>query len=122
MWLHVIFLSGSESVQVFIIYICIAVGDSVIRAHHIGRLDFSLSWHMGEVRENLGDARISIKMLTKCPPTFHQTNVLHNDLKKDAIDEFGIKYCTSNPVWELLLREYWRKSMIIGEKNTDKGD
>jgi hypothetical protein len=25
--------------------------------------------------------------------------VLHNDLKKDAINEFGIKYWTSNPVW-----------------------
>jgi hypothetical protein len=29
---------------------------------------------------------------TACPPTFHKTNVLHNDLKKDAINEFGIKY------------------------------
>ena len=36
---------------------------------------------------------------TACPPTFHKTNVLHNDLKKDAINEFGIKYWTSNPVW-----------------------
>jgi hypothetical protein len=25
--------------------------------------------------------------------------VLHYDLKKDAINEFGIKYWTSNPVW-----------------------
>jgi hypothetical protein len=24
---------------------------------------------------------------------------LNNDLKKDAINEFGIKYWTSNPVW-----------------------
>jgi hypothetical protein len=36
---------------------------------------------------------------TACSPTFHKTNVLHNDLKKDAINEFGIKYWTSNPVW-----------------------
>jgi hypothetical protein len=36
---------------------------------------------------------------TACSPTFYKTNVLHNDLKKDAIDEFGIKYWTSNPVW-----------------------
>jgi hypothetical protein len=36
---------------------------------------------------------------TACPPTFHKTNVLHNDLKKDAINEFEIKYWTSNPVW-----------------------
>jgi hypothetical protein len=52
-------------------------------------------------------------------PYLFKTNVLHNDLKKDAINEFGIKYWTSNPAWELLLCEYWRKSMIIGEKNTD---
>jgi hypothetical protein len=32
-------------------------------------------------------------------PYLHKTNVLHNDLKKDAINEFGIKYRTSNPVW-----------------------
>ena len=36
---------------------------------------------------------------TACSPTFHKTNVLHNDLKKDAINEFGIKYWTSNSVW-----------------------
>ena len=36
---------------------------------------------------------------TACSPTFHKTNMLHNDLKKDAIYEFGIKYWTSNPVW-----------------------
>ena len=36
---------------------------------------------------------------TACSPTFHKTNVLHNNLKKDAINEFGIKYWTSNPVW-----------------------
>ena len=62
---------------------------------------------------------------TACPPTFHKTNMLHNDLKKDAINEFGIKYWTSNPVWVkfqehgssfYLKVEYWRKSMIIGEK------
>jgi hypothetical protein len=35
---------------------------------------------------------------TACSPTFHKTNVLHNDLKKDAINEFGIKYWTSNHV------------------------
>jgi hypothetical protein len=34
-----------------------------------------------------------------CPPTFHKTNMLHNNLKKDAINEFGIKYWTTNPVW-----------------------
>jgi hypothetical protein len=33
----------------------------------------------------------------------------------------NIKPCMDqiSGTWELLLREYWRKSMIIGEKNTD---
>jgi hypothetical protein len=33
----------------------------------------------------------------------------------------NIKPCMGqiSGTWELLLREYWRKSMIIGEKNTD---
>jgi len=26
-------------------------------------------------------------------------NVLYNDLKKDAINEFGLNHWTSNPVW-----------------------
>jgi hypothetical protein len=69
-----------------------------------GRLDFSLSWLKGEVRENLGDFRKSIQILTFLSPLPHvplpftKTNVLHYDLKKDAINEFGIKYWTSNPV------------------------
>jgi hypothetical protein len=59
----------------------------------------------GEVRENLGDFRKSIQILTFLSPLPHvplpftKTNVLHYDLKKDAINEFGIKYWTSNPVW-----------------------
>ena len=70
-----------------------------------GRLDFSLSWLKGEVMENLGDFRKSIQILTffsplpHVPLPFTKTNMLHNDLKKDAISEFGIKYWTSNPVW-----------------------
>jgi hypothetical protein len=69
------------------------------------RLDFSLSWLKGEVRENLGDFRKSIQILTFLSPLPHvplpftKTNVLHYDLKKDAINKFGIKYWTSNPVW-----------------------
>jgi hypothetical protein len=53
-----------------------------------GRLDFSLSWIMGEVMENLGDFRKSIQILTflslttACSPTFLKTNVLHKDLEK----------------------------------------
>jgi hypothetical protein len=56
--------------------------------------------------ENLGDFRKASKILTflsslpvERPPTFHETNVLQNDPKKDAINNFGIKYWTSNPVW-----------------------
>jgi hypothetical protein len=37
--------------------------------------------------------------LPHVPLSFTKTNVLHYDLKKDAINEFGIKYWTSNPVW-----------------------
>jgi hypothetical protein len=76
-----------------------------------GRLDFSLSWLKGEVRENLGDFRKSIQILTFLSPLPHvplpftKTNVLHYDLKKDAIDKFGIKYWTSNPVW-VTFQEY----------------
>ena len=50
-----------------------------------GRLDFSLSWHEGEVRENLGDFRKSIQILTflsllpHVPLPFTKTN---NDLKR----------------------------------------
>ena len=50
-----------------------------------GRLDFSLSWLEGEVRENLGDFRKSIKILTLLSPLPHvplpftKTN---NDLKR----------------------------------------
>jgi hypothetical protein len=56
------------------------------------------------VRENLRlpkiDPNFNVSFpTTACSPTFHKTNVLHNDLKKDAINEFEIKYWTSNPVW-----------------------
>ena len=40
-----------------------------------GRLDISLSWLKGEVRENLGDFQKSIQILTflcACSPTFHK--------------------------------------------------
>jgi hypothetical protein len=56
----------------------------------IGRHDFSLSWHKGEVRENLGDFRTACMYFnvsfpaTACPPTFQKTNLLHNNLKKEA--------------------------------------
>jgi hypothetical protein len=37
--------------------------------------------------------------LLHVPLPFTKMNVLHYDLKKDAINEFGIKYWTSNPIW-----------------------
>ena len=70
-----------------------------------GWLEFSLFWLKGEVWENLGDFRKLIQILTFLSPLPHvplpftKTNVLHYDLKKDAINEFGIKYWTSNPGW-----------------------
>ena len=53
--------------------------------------------------------------------TFHKTNVLHNDLKKDAINEFGIKYWTSNPVW-VKFQEHGNieeKVWLLVKKNMD---
>ena len=47
-----------------------------------------------------------------------QTNVLHNDLKKDAINEFGIKYWTSNPVW-VEFQEHGAPFMWILKKKYD---
>jgi hypothetical protein len=33
------------------------------------------------------------------PLLFTKRKVLHNDLKRDVINEFGIKFWTSNPEW-----------------------
>lgn len=56
------------------------------------------------------------------PLTSHKTYMLNNNLKKDAIKEFGIKYLNIKScmgqifgTWELLLNEY----MLIVEKNID---
>lgn len=93
-------------------------------------IDFSVSWHNAEVRENWGDYRKARNFnisfpTTICPPTFHKTNMLHNNLKNYVINEVGIKYWTLNPVIgqisgtsELRLREYWTKGMIIVKKIT----
>jgi len=89
-----------------------------------GRLDFSLSWLTGEVRENLGDFRKSIQILTflsslpHVPLPFTKTNVLHYDLKKDAINEFGIKLWTSIPVW-VTFQEHGSPFMWILKKKYD---
>jgi hypothetical protein len=59
------------------------------------------TWLKGEVRENLGDFRKSIQILTFLSPLPHvplpftKTN---NDLKRMQLTS-GIKYWTSNPVW-----------------------
>ena len=77
------------------------------------------------MRENLGNSRKASNFFfisfPACPPTFHKTNVLHSDLKKDAVKKFGIKDWISNAVFDkfqehrsFLLRHYWR--MITGEK------
>jgi hypothetical protein len=43
-----------------------------------------------DLRENLGDFRKSIQILTLLSPLpFTKRTCLHNDLKKDAINEFG---------------------------------
>ena len=89
-----------------------------------GRLDFSLSWLKGEMWENLGDFRKSIQILTflsslpHVPLPFTKTNVLLYDLKKDAINEFGIKYWTSNPVW-VKFQEHGNSFMWILKKKYD---
>jgi hypothetical protein len=50
------------------------------------------------VRENLGDFQKASKILMFLSPLPHvplpltKQNVLHNELKKDAINEYGIKY------------------------------
>jgi len=48
------------------------------------------------VRENLGDFQKASKMflspMPHVPLPLTKQNVLHNELRKDAIDEFGIKY------------------------------
>ena len=62
----------------------------------------SLSWLKGEVRENLGDFRKLIHILTFLSPLPHVPLPFRKNrtmLLKGAINEFGIKYWTSNPVW-----------------------
>jgi hypothetical protein len=48
---------------------------------------------------------------TPCSPTLNKTNVVHNDLKKDSINEFGLTYWTSIPVW-VNFQEHVSKSMM----------
>jgi hypothetical protein len=59
--------------------------------------------------------------LPHAPLPFTKTNVLHYDLKKNAINEFGIKYWTSNPVWVTFQAPFmWilkKKYDYTGEKN-----
>ena len=92
-----------------------------------GRLDFSLGWLKSKVWENLGDFRKAGNFFfhaTICLPTFHKTNVQHNDLKKYAVNKYGIKYWTS-PVWVKFQKHgrsfYVNIEDIIGDKIQTKG-
>ena len=65
---------------------------------------------------------------TACSPTFHKTNMLHNnDFKRmQLMSQFGIKYWTSSPVW-VRFQEHGSsfyvnikgKVWILVKKNTD---
>jgi hypothetical protein len=93
-----------------------------------GRLDFSLSWLKGEVRENLGDFRKSIQILTILSPLLHvplpftKWTCCTMILKRMQLRVWNK---ISNPVWVKFQEHgssfyvYWRKSMIIGEKHPD---
>ena len=87
-----------------------------------GRLDFSLSWLKGEVRENLGDFRKSIQILTFLSPQPHvplpftKRTCCTMILKRMQLTILNIKPCMGQISWTWELCEYWRKSMIIGEK------
>jgi len=81
-------------------------------------LDFSLSWLKGNFRKSI-KILMFLSPLPHVPPTFHKTNLLHNDLKKDAINEFGIKYWTFYPVRFKFQEHGSSFYVIIGEKNTD---
>jgi uncharacterized membrane protein len=67
-----------------------------------------------------------LSLLPHVPLHFTKTDVLHYDLKKDAINEFGIKYWTSNPVW-VTFQEHGssfyvnieEKVWLLVKKNTD---
>jgi hypothetical protein len=67
------------------------------RAHHTEYKQGNVASLLVDLRENLEDFRKVSKMimflfpLLHILPTFHKTNMLHNDLKKDAINEYGIK-------------------------------
>jgi hypothetical protein len=58
----------------------------------------------GHAEENLGDFQKACIYFnvsfpaTACLHTFFKTNVLQNNLERDAINKFGIKYLISNHV------------------------
>jgi hypothetical protein len=41
--------------------------------------------------------------------------MLHNDLKKDAINEFGIKYVVFNPTFNNISIISWRSVLLVEE-------
>jgi hypothetical protein len=115
------------------------------RAHHTWWKQGDLTspgWLEGEVNENLWYFRktciyfnVSFPAPT-CPPTFHKTNMLHNNLKKDQMTKFGIKYLISNQehggapctwilgekkyYWQKILSKYWQG--VIGWFHWHQGE
>jgi hypothetical protein len=98
-----------------------------------GRLDFSqLTWGQSEGKSGRLlkiDQNFNVSFpTTACSPTFHKTNMLHNnDFKRmQLMSQFGIKYWTSSPVW-VRFQEHGSsfyvnikgKVWILVKKNTD---
>ena len=98
-----------------------------------GRLDFSLSWLKGEVKENLEDFRKSIQILTFLSPLPHVPlpfTKMNNDLKRMQLTSFekNIEYQTlygshfrnmgAPFMWILKKKYYWLKK--YGLEKTDR--
>jgi len=62
-------------------------------------VDIRAKW--GKIWETFEKLACIITFLSPLPhvplPTFHKTNMLHSDLKKDKINKFGIKYWLLSP-------------------------
>jgi hypothetical protein len=83
--------------------------------------DFSLSWHkvkwekIWETSEKLAKFNRFFPQNYMSPMFFHKINMLHNDLKNDAIKEFGIKWWTLNSAW-LKFQEHGTFTWILKKK------
>jgi hypothetical protein len=84
-----------------------------------GRLDFSLSWLKGDVRENLGDCRKSIQILTILSPLLHvPLPFTKRTCCTMILKRMQLRVCMGQ-ISGTSFYVYWRKSMIIVEKNPD---